>query len=377
VDLQVIGPFGKASGLGQACRLAGDIATATRYSANLVDFGMDNPAHEGFSTKALVSSLRDARVNLIHLNAESVPLAFAYLPDVFTGRYNIGFFYWELDSPAACHTLAMQILDEIWVASEFGVASYQPHTRIPVTNVGVAFEAVPEIRREDARALLRTRYGIRDTTFVFIATFDSFSFTTRKNPIGTIKAFQAAFEGGEDVMLILKTQNRSRLEHRGQVSEAKAIEEVAAGDPRVLLIDQTLDYLDLLSLKRGCDAYVSLHRSEGWGFGPIEAMALGVPVICTAYSGNMEYCNDATAWLVDYELVAVPEEDYVFVIPGQRWADPSIPSAVLAIRECFEEEEKRIEKARAALEFVNREFSVSSIAKRYEARLDKIFEVVG
>ncbi len=33
----------------------------------------------------------------------------------------------------------------------------------------------------------------------------------------------------------------------------------------------------------------------------IEAMNLGVPVVCTAYSGNMDFCTPDTAWLVEYE----------------------------------------------------------------------------
>ncbi len=373
-DVQIIGPFRKASGLGQACRLAADITKETGYSVNLVDFGMDNPAPEGFSTTIEVDEPARARVNLIHLNAESIPLAYAYLPDLYADSYNIGFFYWELDSPAACHELALDLLDEIWVATEYGVSQYQPHTGAPVSNVGTAFEDIPDIEREDARTMVRERYGIGEETFVFLATFDSFSFVTRKNPVGTIRAFQAAFpEGTEDVALLLKTQNRRRVKDARQISEMQAVQELSAMDPRVTVIDETLAYRDILRMKKGSDAYVSLHRSEGWGFGPIEAMALGVPVIATAYSGNMEFCRPETAWLVDYELVAVQEKDYIFVKPGQRWADPSVDDAATQMRSCYEDEGLRAKRAEAGRELVASEFSVAAIARRYKARLEAIF----
>ena len=42
----------------------------------------------------------------------------------------------------------------------------------------------------------------------------------------------------------------------------------------------------------GCDCYVSLHRSEGFGLTMAEAMACGKPVIATGYSGNLEFMTE-------------------------------------------------------------------------------------
>ena len=40
------------------------------------------------------------------------------------------------------------------------------------------------------------------------------------------------------------------------------------------------------------DCYVSPHRSEGFGLTMLESMALGKPVIATAYSGNMDFMTE-------------------------------------------------------------------------------------
>ena len=120
VSVQVIGPLHKASGLGQATRLSYDALQKVFPDCSAYDFDMDNPAPSGFNAARPTSPLRAAKVNLIHLNAESIPLAYAYLPDVFTGAYNIGYFFWELNTPAACHSLALELLDEVWVSSEYG-----------------------------------------------------------------------------------------------------------------------------------------------------------------------------------------------------------------------------------------------------------------
>ena len=56
-----------------------------------------------------------------------------------------------------------------------------------------------------------------------------------------------------------------------------------------------------------CDCYVSLHRSEGFGLTPAEAMYLGKPVIATAYGGVMEFMTPENAYLVDHTMTRVGE----------------------------------------------------------------------
>ncbi len=374
VDVQMIGPFLKASGLGQATRLSGTVMDMTPYSVNAVDFGLDNPAPEGFSSEREVSKYKQAKVNLIHLNAESIPLAYAYQPDVFSDAYNIGYFFWELDTPASCHFLGLDLLDEIWVSTEYGVEIYQSAVDIPVTNVGMCFEELPEIKRSDARDYVCDRFGFSGSEFVFFVAFDSFSFVQRKNPVGTLKAFLEAFKDVDDVRLVIKTQNRTRVADPIQIAIWDEVDALIKKDKRVLLMDETLKYKDLLRLKKGCDCYLSMHKSEGWGFDMIEAMNLKVPVVATGYSGNMDFCSPDTAWLIDYEVIDLKQGDYIFVRDGQQWAEPDHDDAVRQMRAVYENEDERSKKAQAAWENVQKSFSDKAIAKRYASRLDQILK---
>ncbi|WP_158770899.1 glycosyltransferase [Paraglaciecola sp. L1A13] len=371
-DVQLIGPINKASGLGQATRLSADILAKTNLKVNLVDFGLDNPAKEGFNSTRLLGTLAKSKVNLIHLNAESLPTLLAFYPDVFSDSYNIGYFYWELDSPAACHRLAMQLVDEIWVSTDYGVKQYQPFSDKPVTNVGMAYEPSEPINKQSAKSFLSERYSIESSSTVFLVTFDSFSFPERKNPIATIKAFQRAFQSNENVRMILKTQNRDFIVDKKQIGIWDQINHLTSIDSRIIIINETLSYPELLKLKAGCDCYVSLHRSEGWGFGMIEAMGLGVAVIATNYSGNLEFCNQENSWLIDYELKFADTDDYVYVKAGQRWAEPSIESASKAIREAYENPKLRAKKADAGKKTATSDFSLTTISKRYSKRLSSI-----
>jgi glycosyltransferase involved in cell wall biosynthesis len=371
-DVQIIGPLRKASGLGQASRLSAGMIARGGFSYSAFDFGLDNPAPEGFSSKVALGGLKHARVNVIHLNAESIPLVYAYMPDVFRSSYNIGYFYWELDTPANCHYLALDLLDEIWVSSEYCRTTYAKATDKPVVNVGMCAEHLGGISRAEGRAYVSKRLGATPDDFVFLSAFDSFSFIQRKNPVNVLRAFRAAFPDDPRVRLVLKTHNRHYVGDPQQLRMWRGIEEEIEGDPRIAIIDETLSYEDLRKLKAGSDCFVSLHRSEGWGFGMIEAMASGIPVVATAYSGNMDFCTPETCWLVDYDLAYLYPEDYIFVVPGQRWADPRLDSAVAQLRAVAYDAEDRQRRVDAATRFVQAKFSEEAISARYAARLKEL-----
>lgn len=374
VDVQMIGPFQKASGLGQASRLSQEIMAHTGYSINAVDFGMDNPAPEGFSRVGDLSTYQRARVNLIQLNAESIPLAFAYQPDVFSGSYNIAYVYWELDTPALCHYLGMKMIDEIWVAAEYGVTIYKPHMDQPVVNVGMCYEDVGEVDRDKARAFVTNRFRLKGNEFVFLVAFDSFSFVQRKNPVAVLEAFRKAFPDRNDVRLIVKTQNRNSVSDPPQLKLWQRVDAIMAQDSRIRLMNETLSYDDLLLLKKGSDCYISLHKSEGWGFGMIEAMGIGVPVVCTGYSANMDFCSDDTAWLVNYRETRLSPQEYIFVRKDQHWAEPDVDHAAQQLRAVYDNPTERAKKSAAALKNVHENFSAVAISRRFKSRLDQIFE---
>ncbi|MCF4130228.1 glycosyltransferase [Methylobacterium sp. SyP6R] len=369
--IALIGPLHQTSGLGQATRLSYEILSASEtVKPTALPFGLDNPAPIGFATELKMLPFdRPREINLIHLNAESIPLAFAFEQrEILSDSYNIGYFFWELDKLPKCQQLGIELVDEIWVSSEYNREIYAQNTSKPVINVGMAVEALP-----DAAPASLSQYGIPEGGTVFLTTFDSFSFIERKNPIATIEAFLAAFpDRRQNASLIIKTQNRTRVPDPHQVALWKRIDQLIKQDPRIILLNETLRYSDLLSLKKACDCYVSLHRSEGWGFGMIEAMQLGCPVIATGYGGNMDFCTPETAYLVDYDLVGVRTEEYIFVERGSRWADPDVMQAAAAMRQVAADKAAARAKGQEAARVVAAQFSVGAIARRYGRRVEEI-----
>lgn len=371
-DVQVIGSLSKSSGLGQAARLSIEILSHTPFSTNAVDFTLDDPGSPNPGGLASDGELARSRINLIHINGDALPSVFAYAPDVVTGAWNIGYFSWELDSPPVCDRLAFPLLDEIWVTSDYNLTVYSGASGLPVTKVGMCVAALPFPGKRVSRRALDKRFGLDGHEFVFLAAFDSFSFIQRKNPLGALDAFQQAFPDDPGVRFLIKSQNRSRVTDPAQLAIWSQIDARALADPRIVLIDETLPYDDFLQLKHGSDCYVSLHRSEGWGFGMIEAMNLKVPVICTGYSGNMDFCSDKTAWLVDYRLVPVASGDYIYAQDNHRWAEPDVGHAVRQMQAVRADPAARRRRAAAAWQNVQSNFSAEAIAIAYRKRIADI-----
>ncbi|WP_331326174.1 glycosyltransferase family 4 protein [Methylobacterium fujisawaense] len=365
----VIGPIDKTSGLGQATRLSYQILERSIAPAlSALPFNVENPALVGFSSPLDYSPhQRPHRVNLFHLNADFIPIAMAMLPKpTFECSYNIGYFFWELNKIPESHFLALELLDEIWVSSRYVQEIYASQTDKPVVNVGMAVESLPPHLKPHPDLC-------QDGVFTFLTTFDSFSFAERKNPLAAVRAFQAAFDKtNRDVALVIKTWNRRRVSSAFQISVWSSIDELIQDDPRIRVIDEAYTYEQILSLKLACDCYISLHRAEGFGFGMLEAMQLGRPVIATAYSGNMDFCRAENCFLVDYDLVAVGYDEYLNVERGSVWADPKISSAASAMREVFYNRDEATRRGMRAAQCVKNNFSIDAIARRYSERLESI-----
>ncbi len=147
-----------------------------------------------------------------------------------------------------------------------------------------------------------------------------------------------------------------------------ALRDRIAGRDNVIWINETLSRQQVYDLQSVCDALVSLHRSEGFGLGPAEAMFLGKPVIATNWSGNTEFMRPHNSLPVNYRLVTI-EKDVGVYRAGQVWAEPDVAHAAALMRRTVEDDAFRTNISIEAQRTMQEEFSPEAIGARIRARL--------
>jgi glycosyltransferase involved in cell wall biosynthesis len=101
------------------------------------------------------------------------------------------------------------------------------------------------------------------------------------------------------------------------------------------------DAADRHALTACADIVMSLHRSEGLGLVPAEAMLLGIPVIATDWSATTEFMDAKSACLVAYRLIQASDPRGVFEAQGAVWAEADIGDAARHLRELAEQPDLR------------------------------------
>src|SRR5205807_6779556 len=113
----------------------------------------------------------------------------------------------------------------------------------------------------------------------------------------------------------------------------------AIQDPRITLRSGYLSQDALLEFLRQMDAFVLPSRGEGFGLCGIEAMATGLPLIATNWSGPAEYLDAADSYPLSYKLVeAQAVEQYGVAYRGQ-WAQPDYEHLRSLMRYLYEHPE--------------------------------------
>jgi glycosyltransferase involved in cell wall biosynthesis len=360
--VNVVGYLAAESGVGESARSTLRILSAARIQMTPIDFRVGNMSRmsEAIPDLAMGGVIRS--INLFHVNGDQMALARENLGTAFfDGRYNIGYWAWELPEFPDAWMPALDLLDEVWVPSAFCQQAIAAKSPVPVLRVPHAVEA-PSVAPD------RAAFGIGEGDVAFFAMCDVLSVPERKNPFGAAEAFRRAFPGNEAVRLLLKISN---LEHQPDLRWQ--LQRLVATDPRIILLEGYLARQQLWTLMASVDCFVSLHRSEGFGLGMAEAMACGRALIATGWSGNVDFTRPDNALLVEYNLVEL-ERDLGPYRRGQVWAEPDLDAAAHCMRQIASSADLRQRLGARARQTVARELSPAAIAPMVRTRLEAIAE---
>jgi glycosyltransferase involved in cell wall biosynthesis/SAM-dependent methyltransferase len=299
-------------------------------------------------------------VNLICVNADMLPTFTERAgPGFFFDRYSIGLWWWETSEFPDRFFKAFEPVDEVWVGSHFVADAVSAVSPVPVVKMTMPV-TMPEIEEFDRGGL-----GLPEG-FVFLFVFDYHSVFERKNPLALVEAFGQAFPEGSGASLVLKSINSEHYP-----DEHGRLMEVARGHGDIHVIDRYVTAAEKNAMFAGCDCYVSLHRSEGFGNTLAEAMYLGKPVIATGYSGNMEFMTQQNSYPVDYTLRPIGDAAGPYPATGE-WAEPDVGHAARLMRRVFEDQGEASERGRRAAEDLRRNHSAEAAGRAMAERIRRV-----
>jgi glycosyltransferase involved in cell wall biosynthesis len=360
--VDVLGYLNAELGVGEAGRLVVTSFKAADVPVSTISYQktVSRQQHPFSADNAALYDVLFMAVNADQVESTTRDLGRAFLKN----RYVIGQWFWELEELPDRYMRSFDFVDEIWAPTKFIYNSIV--SRAPKT-VQVKHVHLPLVKPDIDLSFSREDIGV-DDKFMFLFTFDFMSVLKRKNAIGVIDAYRRAFLPGGGAVLVVKTINGDK-----RLNELERLRWHARDRSDIVIIDQYFDSACSAALIGCCDAYVSLHRSEGLGLTMAEAMLMGKPVIATAYSGNMDFMTPENSCLVPWKSAKVGKDAEGYP-PTSRWAEPSLEAAVGYMRRLFEDRSFATEIGENAERDLLERFSPVVTGRKMKQRLEEIWK---
>lgn len=249
-------------------------------------------------------------------------------------------------------------LDGITVMSEYVKHVLRCNgVHIPISVVGLGVDHILEYK--PMAIDIKTK-----KTFKFLHISSCFA---RKGVDILLKAYSETFTSNDDVTLIIKTFPNPHNNVKQQLQE---LQKKVKNMPEVILINEDLSSSHIVWLYQNSDCLVAPSRGEGFGLPMAEAMLFHLPVITTAYGGQVDFCTDETSWLCDYTFSKADTHMNLF---NSYWAEPNKDDLKKLLKEQFvlTQQQKDI-KTKKAYELISTKFTWQD----YRAKTDEFVRVL-
>jgi glycosyltransferase involved in cell wall biosynthesis len=366
--VKYIGPIFDGSGYAEAARNYVLALHKQGYPVQVapISFETTRPelGEDGRILQSLINNSTDYDKVIVH----STPDLWPNWIQSERGKYIIGYTVWETSAlhptwVKACNTVA----NEVWVPCDWNLEVFKESgVTKPLFKIPHAIDP-PDLTQIPNFSL----GGVGSDTFVF---YSIFQWQERKNPYGLLAAYTAAFSGGEDVILILKTYRRDHGQDKEAIKNLvvdfrKFINLPAY--PKLFLVVENMSTENMFALHKRADAFVLLQRSEGWGLPHFEAAACGNPVITPKYGGQTEFLKEDNSYLLDYTLTPVGGMSWSPYYTGnQYWCEPDMKQAVETLRYVYNNREEAREKGARARRYVEDHFTLELVCAKMLERLN-------
>ena len=200
----------------------------------------------------------------------------------------------------------------------------------------------------------------------------------RKDISKLVKIFYESFANKkEQPALILKTAGATfsildREECLRKINEIKSRFPEDWNLPNVYLLHGSLSTEEMNKLYNHpkVKAFVSLTHGEGFGRPMLEASMVGLPVITSGWSGQLDFLDGEKSMLLGGDMKEVPKSQHWenIIIPQSQWFNVNETQAYKSLNYCFENQQIIKSKGKEQMEINKEKFTL----KKMTEILDKI-----
>ena len=318
--LNLIGYHSRLSSQGEVARTLGELLESMQWGVSRIDYQRTQAPE--FKSHETFDNCQKYRTNLITVGGDTFSNEVHLSKNLFSGFYNIGYWFWELEQvPDRIHE-STKFVDEVWAPSRFIYDVFSKNLQREVFYVPFPIREptfapdVPKVLAEIGRPYV-------------LCVFDYFSTVARKNPQSGIEAFKRTFPEPlcDGPILVVKSINGEQ-----RPLFQRELRLLAGNRPDIRFIDQEWSTAQVLTATRDAVALMALHRAEGLGLHVADALWLGTPVVTTNYGGVKEFAGAPSYRGVPYTRVPVSGGEGIYD-SSAVWAEPDVDVASRLLQE--------------------------------------------
>jgi len=359
INLIYYGWVFQASGYGQAARSYLHALHRAGINLSVVDLGGTGRAVNDALVESLVGRKVAADFHLFH----GVPPHWAR--QAFPLANVIAMTVWETDTMPSQWRPALNHALEVWMPCEFNLAVFSRSLQRPVFKLPHPIFSSPSAGPGSHTLPVDLEIGAEDFLFYSI-----FEWQDRKGPGEVIEAFLRAFPAETGVVLLIKSNATAAQTGADTLAEMRKRVPSAA---RVLIRCEAWAEGEVAALHARGNAYVSLHRGEGWNLPLFDAACRGKPIIATGFSGPLDYLDPHAHCLVRHQPAPVRQR-YAYYTPAMKWAEPDVAHAAELMRQVWLGAGEAAGRSTTHAEKLREQFSLEKVGRAARIRLSQLLQ---
>ena len=287
--------------------------------------------------------------------ADEIVINFS-IPEMFvkSNLYSIGYTFWETNKLPEDWVVECNEMDEIWTATQV--------MKDVFVNSGI-IKPVYEFKLGVDPKIYFPKKRTPHNQFTFLSVGSP---STRKNSQLSLNAFLKVFGGNYDYRLLYKSNGPpdARIWTGDMIGPVQ--------HPQIEVIDYDVSHEELGAIYDKADCLLYPTSGEGWGLIPFQAIAKGIPTICT----NALACFEFAHMSIPLDFTWGTKNMTGIYENAGKWAEPNFDDLCDKMLYVANNYEEVSDKTYQSAEYINQNMTWEKVSQKYIARCWEVLKNV-